>query len=185
MTDISAIISLGLVLLLGAFVCGPWQAICTDFARQIIFEKRDAIFDIANSGRWSFNNREYRIIRANMQKLIRFAHELTLPSLLYFWFFVKPTDSREKPELLRAIDQIIEEQIRSEVTVLVDQALMAAFAMAILKSPIMIVTLTILVPVIVVSVSLRKFAETLFGRSKIVIQFEAERVDALQEAAAA
>lgn len=181
MADTNAIVSLLLLLLLGLFIYGPWQEICTDFARQIIFEKRDAIFDLADSDKWSFDNREYRAIRSGLEKLIRFAHELTLPSLLFLFIFIKPSATNDKPEMLRAVERIRDENLRTEVSKLVDEALMACLGMMILKSPVTIILTIMLIPILCV----RRVAEYFFGRSKIVIQFEAERVDALKDATAA
>jgi len=44
------LVGLGSLAALLIILYGPWQAICTDIARQMLFEKRDAIFDLAQSG---------------------------------------------------------------------------------------------------------------------------------------
>lgn len=67
---------------LGLFY-GPWQDLCADYARQYVFEQRDALFDMAASGRLDFSSREYRDTRQSMEAVIRFAHDLTLPRLVY------------------------------------------------------------------------------------------------------
>ena len=33
---------------------GPWQSVCTDVARQLMFEQRDKIFDMARGGMINF-----------------------------------------------------------------------------------------------------------------------------------
>jgi hypothetical protein len=178
------------LLLIGAFIYGPWQAICTEFARQLMFETRDAIFDLADhDSDWSFDNREYRIIRSGLERLIRFAHELTLPSMLFFWVFVRSSIRNEKPELLRAVDRIPDNALRQKVSDLVNQALRAASIMMIAKSPItvlMAIVLAIaLAPGVLLSVGMRKCAGAIFGKSQMVIQFEAERVGAVKDTAVA
>jgi hypothetical protein len=186
----NAIISLSLILLIGLFIYGPWQTMCTDFTRQIIFEKRDAIFDIADRGDLSFQSREYRTIRSLLEGLIRFAHELTLPSFLFFWIIsMRTLSAEERPALQRAIDGIRDENIKQEVRKLVDEAMKAVVLMMIVKSP---VTLIALVPMAVVGgcvdlvrSGIRECARSIFRRSKIVIQFEAERVGSSTDTAVA
>jgi hypothetical protein len=190
MTDLNAIISLLVLLLIGTFIYGPWQAICTEFARQLMFEKRNAIFDLADhNSNWSFDNREYRIIRSGLERLIRFAHELTLPSMLFFWIFVRSSIRNEKPELLSAVDCIPDDDLRRKVNNLVNQALRAASIMMIAKSPItvimVIVLAIVLAPSVLLNVEMRKCARAIFGKSQMVIQFEAERVGSVEDAALA
>jgi hypothetical protein len=185
----NAILSLILILLLGFFVYGPWQTICTDFARQLVFEKRDAIFDIADRGDLSFHSREYCTIRSMLERIIRFAHELTLPSFLFFWVISRRVSIYERPALQRAIDAISNENTRQEVRRLVDEATKAVFVMMIAKSPI---TMLALIPVVLVEACVHlirsgmcECARSIFHRSKIVIQLEAERVGSSGDAAVA
>ena len=182
--DTDAIVSLTIILLLGLFIYGPWQSICTDYARQIIFEKRDSVFDLVESHDWSYDNREYRTIRSGLEILIRFAHDLTLPNLIFLWLFV-PFNPREKLQLLRAIDRIQDAKLKAEVTRLVAEALMSASLMVILKSPITTILAVMSIPAIALSFGVRQFVRSQLERSKIVIQFEAERVGALEDATAA
>ena len=76
-------------LLIGAFLAlfyGPWQEVCTAFARQIMFEQRDKLFDLAHAGEISFESDYYRRSRASLNAAIRFCHEMTLARLVYFEF---------------------------------------------------------------------------------------------------
>jgi hypothetical protein len=184
MANANAIAALLIVLLLGFLIYGPWQEICTDFARQLIFEKRDAIFDIADKGELTFNSQDYRIIRSGLEKLIRFAHELTLPSLVFIWIFIgiKPN---ERPDLLLAIDRITDKETNEKVRGLVDEALMVAALMVVLKSPITMVALLPIVALGACWATIRSCGNRLLNRSKIAIQFEAERVGTLEDATAA
>src|SRR5271169_5718257 len=132
----NALVTLALLLLIGALLYGPWQAVCTDYARQIVFEKRDAIFDLACDGKLSFNSAEYRTIRALIEKNIRFAHELTLPSFFVFWATLMLRNHKiRKPEIQIAIDNIEDSETREHVRDLVEQAIDALIIMMIAKSP--------------------------------------------------
>src|SRR5262249_31688305 len=148
--------------------------ICTDFARQIIFEKRDAIFDIADRGDLSFRSREYCTIRSGLEGMIRFAHELTLPSFVFFWMFSMRTVSKnEKPTLQQAIDKIGDDRTKREVRQLVDEASRAAALMMIMKSPITMISLLPLVllatGINLIQSGMRECARSIFRRSKIII----------------
>ena len=117
----------------------------TDIARQIVFEKRDAIFDLAHSGKLSFDSQEYRTIRASLQSSIRFAHELTLPRFLVITILLWSRGSHpEDSDLRRAIRRIADPATRIEVERLIGQAYRALFGMMVAKSPLMFVALLVL-----------------------------------------
>lgn len=127
----------------GAFLIAfywPWQAVWADIARQIVFEKRDAIFDIARAGGISFNSREYRYVRTSLEQVIRFAHLATLPRILLaaftaWWRGELPTHS----PIDDAIDRISNEEVRLAIKKLVAQALRAvAMTMAIRSLPVLV-----------------------------------------------
>ena len=65
-----------------AIFYGPWQGLCVEFCRQIIFEQREKLFDLAADGRMDFRSEEYRHLRDFLNKSIRFSHDLT------FWRFI-------------------------------------------------------------------------------------------------
>lgn len=133
----SAVIGLGFLIALAFLFYGPWQWVCTDFARQIIFEKRDEIFDMAADGDLSFNSPEYRTIRSSLESSIRFAHELTLPYFLLMLSVRKAVIS-EKSHLATAVDQIQEATVRETVRRKVNVAQRALVVMMVVKSPIML-----------------------------------------------
>ena len=115
-TLMEALIGLGSLAALVVVLYGPWQEVCTDIARQIIFEKRDAIFDLAHSGKLSFDSREYGTIRSALQASIRFAHELTLPRFVVMAVVISAHGSRpEENELSRAIRRIADPVTRMQV----------------------------------------------------------------------
>jgi hypothetical protein len=122
-----------------AFVClfyGPWQAACTDYARQLIFEKRDELFDLAYNGKLEFSSPQYRVIRSSLEAMIRFAHELTWPNfaMLYNHARLNANNSKFTPTVSKAIDEIEDQEIREKVKHLVQESAVALIVMAIFKS---------------------------------------------------
>jgi len=71
------------------FFYGPWQTLCTDFTRQLLFEQRDHLFDIALSGRMSFDDPSYVNMRKSIETSIRFAHTMTAPRIAYLAFVLR------------------------------------------------------------------------------------------------
>jgi hypothetical protein len=143
-TLMQALIAVGSFAALLILVYGPWQEVCTDTARQIIFEKRDAIFDLARSGKLSFDSREYGIIRSSLQSSIRFAHQLTWPRFVVMTVVLLAHGSRpEDNDLSQAISRITDPVTRNQVDTLVKQAYRALFLMMIAKSPAMTVLLVL------------------------------------------
>jgi len=146
-TLMQTLIALGSLAALIIILYGPWQEVCTDIARQILFEKRDAIFDLAHSGKLSFNSREYGTIRSSLQASIRFAHELTLARFLVvavvFWPRMSHADDND---LSRAIGRIADPVTRNQVEILVMQAYRALFLMMVAKSPVVLLLLVVTLP---------------------------------------
>jgi hypothetical protein len=150
-TLMQAVIGLGSFAALIVILYGPWQEICTDFARQIVFEKRDAIFDLAHSGKLSFKSREYGTIRSSLQASIRFAHELSLPRFLVTAAGLRKQGSHpEDNELSRAIRQISDPVTRNQVGTLVNEAYRALFLMMVAKSPVMLLLFVVMLPGLIV-----------------------------------
>jgi hypothetical protein len=151
-TLMQMLIGLGSLAVLIVLLYGPRQAICTDIARQIVFEKRDAIFDLAYAGKLSFNSREYGTIRSSLQASIRFAHELTFPRFLImgvtFW---ARGDRAEDNDLSRAIRRIADPGTRNQVERLIMQAHRALVLMMLAKSPVMTLLLLPWLPVLFIA----------------------------------
>jgi hypothetical protein len=123
---------------------GPWQEACTDFARQVIFEQRDKLFDMARFGKLDFNSKEYRTIRSNLEGMIRFAHELTVPRLIYTSRIARfKTD--DKNDLSHAIARVRDEAVRHEIIEIVGRVYVALIMMMIFKSIICVICLPFLV----------------------------------------
>jgi hypothetical protein len=156
-TLMQTLVALGSLAALIVILYGPWQAICTDIARQILFEKRDAIFDLARSGKLSFNSPEYATIRSSLQASIRFAHELTLPRFLMMTAVFWARGSHpEDNDLRRAIRDIRDITTRNQVERLIGQAYHALVLMMLVKSPVIMVLLLPWVPVLFVTGMVRR-----------------------------
>jgi hypothetical protein len=131
------------IVALGAFLVAfywPWQAVLTDIARQVVFEKRDAIFDIALAGGISFDNREYRTIRIALEQLIRFAHMGTLPRIAIAaacaW---RRGEFPKRTPIQIAIERIPDAAVREAITKLVKNAVGAvAITMAARSLPVVL-----------------------------------------------
>lgn len=181
MVPIDALVTVLVLSVLLAVIYGPWQAVCSDYARQIIFEKRDAIFDMAIAGRMNFNSQQYRIIRTSLEKNIRFAHEATWTYVLFLYIFAPKTKFVGRPSAIRqAIARITDADTRHEIEVLVDEAQTALILMMIAKSPLLLVIALIVGPVIWlrhgIERATRPIAETL--------QVEAENIPILSRVTA-
>jgi hypothetical protein len=134
---IDAIISLLTAVLFLLFFYGPWQATCTDWARQMIFERRDRLFDMAASGDLSFSSKEYKETREFLNGMIRFAHLLTWPYLLFLAKAVKKMGIRaDHPNILALINNIDDPSVRKRVHHLVVESTISLVAMIALKSAI-------------------------------------------------
>jgi len=128
------IMTMFVLFLVAVVFYGPWQSLCTEFARQILIEERDAIFLRAASGDISFKSEEYKIIRSGFQSNIRFAHELTIPKMIYLVFSSKGSGLKETPSFYRAIDRIKNEELKSDIRKRVRRATAALLLMMMFKS---------------------------------------------------
>jgi hypothetical protein len=174
-----ALIGVGSLAALLVIFYGPWQSICTDIARQIVFEKRDAIYDLAQRGKLSFSSREYGIIRSSLQANIRFAHELTLPRFLLTAAVLLARGNRpEDNDLSRAIKRIPDRITRDQVDTLVKQAYRTLIAMMFAKSPVMMLLLLplLLIAVIITLPRFRDVARAVERRAGGFVQIEADAV---------
>lgn len=127
----------------GAFLIAfywPWQCVWADWARQVVFEKRDAIFDLALAGGVSFNSREYRAIRVALEGIIRFAHAGTLPRILIAGFCLwwhGPMPARAPIE--NVIDRVGNPETREAIRKLVRSATRTvAVTMAVRSLPVIL-----------------------------------------------
>jgi len=102
--QISAALGLVAILLLLGLIWGPWQTLCVDWARQRLFEARARLFDLAASGKLSFESVEYQEIRRSFETLIRFMHKATWVSVLSAMLTHKPKE--RTPDFVEAVERI-------------------------------------------------------------------------------
>jgi hypothetical protein len=126
-----ALASIVALILLAVLFYGPWQATCTDWARQILFENRDKIFDMAQAGEIDFDSAEYAEIRKSLQGLIRYCHHVTLPMLLIH--LLAGVDSTESA-LKSSIAKIPSIEARNKVYKYVSSAQKAVLVSILAKS---------------------------------------------------
>ena len=140
------------IITLFALAClffGPWQWVCTDVARQIIFEKRDAVFDMAAAGELDFRSDEYRAIRRSLESSIRFAHEFSLVRFIWSASVVGGRGRKQESSLQGAVASIRSDVTREKVEKLVFEAQTAVLLMILAKSPIFVVaSILLLVPLL-------------------------------------
>lgn len=173
----SALLGLGIFTALVCLIYGPWQWVCTDYARQVLFEKRDEIFDLAAAGKLSFKSSEYRTIRRSLESSIRFAHDLTLPYFLLMLIARKDAIG-EKSELLEAVERIQDDEVRKEVSKKVAEAKQTLVLMLGFKSPLVMlvflpITLLCMGAIYFID-ACRAHASTAIGSFGELIQVEAE-----------
>src|SRR6266566_4122568 len=99
-------VSLGLTALgttlssLGLWVLFQWlyRDYRVDLFRQRVFALRAELFEVGASGKISFDDPAYRMLRSMMNGYIRFAHRISLPLLLF--------GARSGPVLQRSAEQV-------------------------------------------------------------------------------
>ncbi|MBV8635303.1 MAG: hypothetical protein JO002_12490 [Burkholderiaceae bacterium] len=146
----------GLVALVAILVVlyGPWQEVCTDYGRQIMFERRDTLFDMALEGRLGFASEEYRTLRRAMETLIRFAHEVTLARVLFLLLSVK-VGGKKLPEspIVSALENVTDKETQLQVARLFGQAHLTILGMIVFKSPLLLLLLLASSPFVVVGIT--------------------------------
>jgi hypothetical protein len=173
---LDAVTGLIALLFFGIVFYGPWQRVCTDFSRQILFEARDEIFDLALQGKIQFDSDEYRTIRHSIEQTIRYAHELTWPRLAYELMARKLLARRGPSQLYRAIERIEDENLRSEIKDRVRRALSVSVASMLLKS---LPGIVLILPLLTIFTMGYLFRRTLYAndwahRVRELVQCDAE-----------
>lgn len=138
MTGTDALVSIALTAAIAIIWYGPWQRLCTDFARQLVFEQRDRLFDMAASGRLDFGSKEYRALRDSLNQSIRFAHLLTWPYFLHMAWALELMTAPPPSQIRSAIENLPDAATRREVRALIDSANRAMMIMMLAKSIVLI-----------------------------------------------
>lgn len=133
MQTYDALFTIGCLVCVFVLFYGPWQSLCVEGARQVIFEQREKLFDLAADGRLAFDSVEYRELRDYLNKSIRFSHHMTM------WQFlanraaltgIRPkNDEGPINRILRSIEDV---EVRKKVAGIIDataEALVNAMAL--------------------------------------------------------
>jgi hypothetical protein len=131
-TAANAIVTLAAVIALVCLLYGPWQTLCTDLSRQVIFERRDRLFNLALDGRIDFNSEGYRAARQVLNGYLRFAHEMTWVDFLISAYFIQIR--RRQPPRWHDTLQTLPADVRGEINELVRECSAVLTAMMALKS---------------------------------------------------
>lgn len=152
------------------FFYGPWQQTVTDVARQVVFEQRDAVFDMASAGTMDFDSDEYKSVRKSFNQFIRFAHDLTWVRFVALY----PVGDSEPSAVSKALGKIENQETRKQVARHLRRARLAIMTMMVFKSlPLLIASAIVAIVALCVG-SLREIIvkiDSAFGER---IQAEAE-----------
>lgn len=139
MYDLDAFFAIICLVAVAAIFYGPWQSLCIEYARQVIFEERERLFDLAADGRMDFESVEYRELRDFLNKSIRFSHDITLWRFAVNRSFMRAPASPSAPpsvgammksigdpETRKAIERILDRSTAALVVAMVCRSLPAA-----------------------------------------------------------
>jgi hypothetical protein len=106
--------------------------VCTDIARQFIFERRDKLFDMALDGRLAFDSEAYRASRRAFNGMLRFAHTLTWQEFVIGSYFIE----RVKPKIpdWREALREMPADVRKDIEALMGECTAALLGMMALRS---------------------------------------------------
>ena len=165
---------------------GPWQETCADYARQIIFEQRDRLFDLAAEGKIAFSSKEYTTIRGSLNSAIRYCHEMTAARIAFIWISYKfkhigPTHS----DMYNARENISDENLRNLVESIEMRSFAAMAVSMLFRSLLFVVFATITSPFILggillyfwwvgFMITIKGFARRFSAFIGEIIQIEAE-----------
>lgn len=135
---------------------GPWQWFCIDRARQQLFEIRARLFNLAASGRISFEAPQYRAMRENLNQRLRFAHRVCWQQVFALaWVHRNLPSESEFTRLIREIeDHELREILEAEAT----KARQAMMRLVMFRSPVLLIwfVCTLIVDAIIRCVRPRK-----------------------------
>jgi hypothetical protein len=169
--------AIGLLALVAFFTLfyGPWQNAMADLARNFVFESRDAIFDMAVKGRIDFSSEQYIKIREQLQNLIRFSHEASLPSMIWIYANSKQYERNPKVGIFDIIDSIEDRDVSNEMRRIVQRAISAYIAIIGLKSLPLILPFVVYVPIYMCFRGARRVSAPFKLKASQIVQWEASR----------
>lgn len=116
-----SILSIVIITIIALLFYGPWQALCAGIARQLIFERRNLIFNFARRGDLDFDSKEYRDIRNSLNLMIRFAHQATVPRLLFIYLCLYKKPINETSQLQTAASRVTNPKIQVELCRIINE----------------------------------------------------------------
>jgi hypothetical protein len=128
----NAIVALATLTALLVLFYGPWQAVCTEFARQFIFERRDKLFDMALAGRLAFDSEAYKASRTAFNGMLRFAHTLTWQEFVIGAAFIEKVKPKI-PDWREALGETPAD-VRKDIDALMGECTAALIGMMALRS---------------------------------------------------
>jgi len=137
MANFEAFASVLVLILLVLAVRGPWKSVCTDYARQVMFECRDAIFDLAREGKISFESTAYKQARLGIERNIRFAHEISVGRLVFYYSHLSRADTPLPTE--RAVGNVGDYSVRTAIESQVATSQRVLLFLMIAKSPMLMI----------------------------------------------
>jgi hypothetical protein len=116
-----SILSLVMIIIIAVLFYGPWQVLCAGIARQLIFERRNLIFNFAQRGDLDFNSKEYRDIRNSLNLMIRFAHQATVPRLFFISLCLYKKPINETSQLQAAASRVTNHKMQIELRRIINE----------------------------------------------------------------
>ncbi|WP_424813586.1 hypothetical protein [Roseococcus sp. YIM B11640] len=155
MTDMISSLEAGLGVLSFAGIVivlyGPWQWLWTDRYRMDLFAVRAKLFDLAASGRVSFDDPLYLSMRSSLNASIRFAHRATL--LRVVWGLMATAIFKIPvgvPVLVQAVEGIVDPQLRADLDGIIAEARDALIRSMVARSPMLWLVVLVATLVIIV-----------------------------------
>lgn len=116
-----------------------------DGFRQDMFSIRDELFDYAASGRISFNDPAYRLLRQLMNGFIRYGHQLTFfrtcVTVFQFKVMHESNEMTWTTKWEHSLENIKDQDVRNALTAFHDRAAALVAVRLVLGSPVLIIFL--------------------------------------------
>lgn len=158
MTPIETIETLEFVFSIGLLLWlfyGPWQRFILDGTRQVLFEIRDSVFDLAADGELSFESEVYQSIRDMLNKMIKYASFSSWTHILAFRLS-RPEKLGTSPDVLGKINALENRDLAAKLRKRYMTAIAFLIMFLILRSSILIALFMLLLPVILVNLLLSR-----------------------------
>lgn len=123
------------LLLAVLFFAGPWQEYWIAVGRESLFRLRDKLFLMAARGEIGFDSEVYRLMREQLNGMIRFAHGLNLSTMVMLAWRLRTQPEMLRPPVAEAISRVEDKELRSQLNAIMKKAVVAQLAVVVLRSP--------------------------------------------------